>query len=155
MDVTKTPTAPLFIQTWVAFLAAHARVVPLVDKDLKSACGISLTWFDVLQQLSIVPGQRLRMQELADALLLSKSGLTRLIDRIENEGLVARQSVPGDRRSLYVVLTPSGQSLVRKARVAVRESVASHFGSKLSDEELEMLRDALTRVGEGGSGEGV
>src|SRR5690606_27475761 len=127
-------------------LGAHAHLVPQVDGELKSACGISLTWFDVLHQLSRAPDQRLRMQELADALLLSKSGLTRLIDRIEGEGLVARTAVPGDRRSLYVTLTPTGESLVEKARPVVRDSVEAHFGEKLSEEELTVLRDALARV---------
>ena len=79
------PNPPLTMEAWVAFLGAHARVVPQVDKDLKSAFGISLTWFDVLYQLSLIPERRLRMQELADALLLSKSGLTRLVDRIERK----------------------------------------------------------------------
>lgn len=139
-------TPPLFLQAWVAFLGAHAHLVPQVDGELKSACGISLTWFDVLQQLSLTPEQRLRMQELAEALLLSKSGLTRLIDRIEAEGLVARTAVPGDRRSLYVALTPAGESLVERARPVVRASVEAHFGKKLSEEELTVLRNALTRV---------
>lgn len=137
---------PLFLQAWVVLLGAHAHLVPKVDGELKAACGISLTWFDVLQQLSRVPDQRLRMQELADALLLSKSGLTRLIDRIEGEGLVTRTAVPGDRRSLFVALTPAGKSLVEKARPVVRASVEAHFGNKLSGEELTVLRDALARV---------
>lgn len=137
---------PLFLQAWFALLSAHAHLVPRVDKELRSACGIPLTWFDVLQQLHLAPGQRLRMQELADALLLSKSGLTRLIDRIEAEGLVARTAVPGDRRSLFVTLTPAGRSLAAKARPVVRESVENHFGHKLSEKELIVLRDALARV---------
>lgn len=146
MVVPSSPTPPLVIQTWVAFLRAHARIVPQVDHNLKSSCRISLTWFDVLQQLSLAPDQRLRMQELADALLLSKSGLTRLVDRIEKEGLVAREAVPGDRRSLYVTLTQAGHDLVEKARPVVRKSVESHFGSKLSDNELSVLKDAMIRI---------
>jgi len=142
----KPTTPPLSLEAWIAFLGAHARAVPRVDSDLKSACGIPLTWFDVLQQLSMVPEQRLKMQELADALLLSKSGLTRLIDRIEGEGFVARTAVPGDRRSLYVALTPTGRDLVQKARPVVRESVATHFAGTMSDEELTVLRDVLSRV---------
>lgn len=149
--MTKQPETPLFLQAWLEFLGAHGRVVPLVDRDLRSACGISLTWFDVLQQLSMAPEQRLRMQALADALLLSKSGLTRLIDRIEKDGLVSRRPVPGDRRSLHVTLTPAGKSLVKEARAAVRRSVELHFGGKLTDQELAVLRDALSRIGKDGS----
>lgn len=153
--VSTPPNPPLTMEAWVAFLGAHARVVPQVDKDLKSAFGISLTWFDVLYQLSLIPERRLRMQELADALLLSKSGLTRLVDRIEKEGLVARQVVPGDRRSLYVALTPAGKDLVEKARPFVRGSVEMHFTSGLTDEELTVLRDALARVGRAGAEAGA
>src|SRR5262249_57520857 len=95
------------MQAWVALLTAHTRVVSAVSRDLEAACGISLAWFDVLFQLSVAPDCRRRMHELARALLLSKSGLTRLVDRIEEAGLVARASVHGDRRSLYVELTPA------------------------------------------------
>lgn len=144
--MTDSAAAPLFMQAWVAFLTAHARVVSEVSRALEAACGISLAWFDVLFQLSVVPQSRRRMHELARALLLSKSGLTRLVDRIEEAGLVARASVPGDRRSLYVQLTPAGRRLQDQARPIVQQIVADHFGRHLSDEDLATLRDALARV---------
>lgn len=137
---------PLFMEAWVAFLTAHARVVAEVSKELEDACGISLVWFDVLFQLSVAPEGRRRMHELARALLLSKSGLTRLVDRIESAGLVARAAVPGDRRSLHVELTPAGRRLQDKARPIVQGSVADRFGRYLGDGELATLRDALDRV---------
>ena len=130
----------------MAFLTAHTRVVSEVSKDLEAACGISLAWFDVLFQLSVAPESRRRMHELARAVLLSKSGLTRLVDRIEEAGLVSRASVPGDRRSLYVELTPAGRRLQDKARPLVQRSVADRFGRYLGDGELATLRDALGRV---------
>lgn len=133
---------PLFLQAWVAFLTAHARVVPRVSDGLEAACGIPLTWFDVLHQLRRAPGGRRRMHELAAAVLLSKSGLTRLIDRIEEAGLVARAAVPGDRRSLYVELTPAGRRLALEARGVVERLVEERFAAHLSDAELAGLRAA-------------
>ena len=144
--MAKPAEAPLFIQAWVALLEAHSRLVPQVSRQLESACGISLAWYDVLFQLSRVPENRLRMHELADAVLLSKSGLTRLVDRIEEAGLIARAAVPGDRRSLYVQLTPTGSRLVAKARRVVERLVAEHFGRHLSEAELVALRDSLAHV---------
>lgn len=137
---------PLSLQAWVAFLTAHARVVPLVSDELEAACGISLARFDVLHQLALAPEGRLRMHELAAAVLLSKSGLTRLADQLEEAGMVARAPVPGDRRSLHVQLTPAGRQMVEDARRVVRRSVDAHFGRHLSDADLATLRDALTCV---------
>jgi DNA-binding MarR family transcriptional regulator len=144
--VTTCAAPPLFMQAWVAFLTAHTRMVSAVSRDLEAACGISLVWFDVLFQLSVAPDCRRRMHELARALLLSKSGLTRLVDRLEEAGLVARAAVPGDRRSLYVELTPAGCRLQDKARPLVQRSVGEHFGKQLGEAELATLRDALNRV---------
>jgi DNA-binding MarR family transcriptional regulator len=144
--VDESAAPPLFLQAWVAFLTAYARVVPRVSQELEAACGVSLAWYDVLFQLSLAPEHRRRMHELADAVLLSKSGLTRLVDRMEEGGLVARAPVAGDRRSLHVELTPDGRESVGKARQVVRRLAAEHFGQGLSDEELSTLRDALTRI---------
>lgn len=137
---------PPFMEAWVALLTVHARTIPLVSDALEAACGISLGWFDVLHQLSVAPGERRRMHDLADAVLLSRSGLTRLVDRIEAAGLVERAAVPGDRRSFHVHLTPAGSRLVRKARPIIRRLVAEHFARHLQDSEITTLRDALSRV---------
>ncbi|MGI8549373.1 MAG: MarR family winged helix-turn-helix transcriptional regulator [Dehalococcoidia bacterium] len=144
--MSKPADPSLLLEAWLAFLRAHSRVVPRVSQELEIACEISLAWFDVLQQLSLAPECRRRMTDLADAVLLSKSGLTRLVDRIEAAGLVNRAAVPGNRRSLYVQLTPEGRRLVAKARPAVQRSVADHFGRQLSEAELATLRDSLARL---------
>ena len=90
---------------WGAFLVAHAALEPILNRELEAACGLPLRWFDVLVQLQATPHKRLSMTELAKAVLLSKSGLTRLVDQIEEAGLVQRASAPADRRSLLIVLT--------------------------------------------------
>src|SRR5215510_322852 len=137
---------PLFLEAWLAFLGAHSRVVRRVSAELEVACGIPLTWFDVLFQINLAPERRLRMHELADVLLLSKSGLTRLIDRVEEAGLVERVAVPGDRRSLHVQLTHSGRRVLRKATIVTGRSIEEHFGRHLRDSELKVLRNSLARV---------
>jgi DNA-binding MarR family transcriptional regulator len=86
------------------------------------------------------------MLELADAVLLSKSGLTRLLDRMEEAGLIARTAVPGNRRSLHTELTPSGQRMQRRARQVVRRAVERQFAAQLTEAELETLCDVLGRL---------
>jgi DNA-binding MarR family transcriptional regulator len=134
------------MQAWLAFLTAHSRLVPLVSRDLETACGISLVWYDVLFQLTFAPREQRRMTDLARAVLLSKSGLTRLVDNIEEAGLVRRATIPGDRRSVHIRLTPAGRRLVKRAIPVVRRSVKEQFGKHLSDMELAVIRDALSRV---------
>src|SRR5947209_15647635 len=78
------------LNAWHAFLAAHAALEPILNRELEAACGLPLRWFDVLTQLNMTPRKRLSMTELADAVLLSKSGLTRLVDRISGEKTLKR-----------------------------------------------------------------
>src|SRR3989440_12398313 len=89
------------LNAWGAFLTAHKALENILTRELESACGLPLTWFDALAQLRMAPAQRLTMTQLATALLFSKSGLTRLIDRMEGAGLVQRLAPPGGRRSLH------------------------------------------------------
>ena len=134
------------IAAWVTLLIAHAHTVRKVDRDLDQRLGISISSFDALQQLSRAPGERLRMQELAAAVLLSKSGLTRLVDRLELAGLVIREGVTGDRRSLFVSLTEAGRALVMRSRSVVSESVTRHFGVHYTEQELAAMRALLERL---------
>lgn len=145
-DGAPPPDELEYMTAWVAFLEAHARVVPRVSRDLESSNGISLAWWDMIFQLSLVRDRRLRMHELAEALLLTRGGLTKLTDRLERAGLVAREAIPGDRRSFYVKLTPKGADLVRKGRRFVARSVKEHFAKHLSAHELTTLRATLERL---------
>ena len=90
------------LNAWGAFLTAHKALENILSRELESACGLPLTWFDALAQLRMAPAQRLTMGQLATALLFSKSGLTRLIDRMVEAGLVQRLARPGDQRSLHI-----------------------------------------------------
>lgn len=131
---------------WVAFLAAHKRVLERLERELREDQDLPLTWYDVMVHLSAAPDHRLRMQELADAVLLSKSGLTRLIDRMERDGLVARQACPDDRRGTFAELTPAGFERIRRAAPSHLRGVREHFADHLDDDEAALLETLLVRI---------
>src|SRR5437016_3806186 len=137
---------PSRFNAWHAFLVAHAALEPILNRELEAACGLPLRWFDVLTQLNMTPGKRLSMTELADAVLLSKSGLTRLVDRIEEAGLVQRASAPEDRRSLLIVLTPSGDKMLKRAAPIHEDGIRRHFAAHIQDNEAAAVEAALGRI---------
>jgi len=138
-------TAPR-INAWGAFLAGHKLLETILSRELESACGLSLGWFDVLAQLHMAPDQRLTMTQLASAIMFSKSGLTRLIDRIEEAGLVQRLACPGDRRSLHIALTEAGLEKYRQALPIHLETVKRHFAAYIEDSEAAAVESSLTRI---------
>ena len=99
---------------WRALLNAHAHVVGSAEAALADAGLPPLSWYDVLWALHRAPGRRLRAGALAEHVTISRTGLTRLVDRIERDGLLRREPAPEDRRGSYVALTPSGAAMVRK-----------------------------------------
>jgi DNA-binding MarR family transcriptional regulator len=131
---------------WRAFLEAHARVTETLGRELRAGESLPLTWYDVLVQLQEAPGHRLRMQELAEAVLLSKSGLTRLVDRMEREGLVRRAACPDDRRGILAELTELGYETLRRTSATHLRGVEEHFASRLSDAEAATLEELLARL---------
>jgi len=131
---------------WHTFLVAHARVIERLEAELQRELGLSLSWYDVLVQLHEAPGDRLRMTDLAGAVLLSKSGLTRLVDRMNADGLVERCPDPGDRRGTLVQLTPAGLERLRAAAPIHLRGVQQHFGEHLSAVEARGLAAALSKV---------
>src|SRR5262252_10113988 len=116
----RTRRADARFTAWRTFLHSHSLVVSRVERRLEASLGLPFTWYDVLFQLSEAPDGRLRMHELAEAVLLSRSGLTRSVDRIESAGLVTRQAIPGDRRSTHVVITDAGRQKLAAAFPVVR-----------------------------------
>ncbi len=131
---------------WVAFLQAHSVVVERLSRELEEARGLPLTWYEVLLRLRMAPGGRLRMLDLARTLLLSKSGVTRLVDRMEGAGLVSRQPSPEDRRVIWTALTASGRAAFDAAAPVHLRGVERHFMSAMTDEEVRGLLVALTKV---------
>jgi DNA-binding MarR family transcriptional regulator len=93
---------------WRRFVETHAAIVRRLDEDLRSQSGLTLSSFEVLYELTRAPGNRLRMAELADRLLFTRSGVTRLVDRLERDGLVERNDCAHDGRGVYAILTKAG-----------------------------------------------
>ncbi len=134
------------ITVWRTFLRTHGSVIRQLERDLLAATGMPLSWYDVLLQLAEAPQRRLRMAELADRVLLSRSGLTRLVDRLQAEGLVTREPYPGDARGLYTVLTQAGFDRLRAAAPTHLAGIQEHWLSRFTDGELHMLHDLLGRL---------
>lgn len=145
MARTAEPLTDQQFEAWKAFLRAQAGLIKTLDRELVAERGLPIAFFDVLAQLSIAGG-RLRMRELADAVLLSRSGVTRLVDRMERAGLVRREQCPEDRRSLYAALTPEGEHTLAEALPVHVQGIATHFGRHLDDEEAKTLAAAFGRM---------
>jgi DNA-binding MarR family transcriptional regulator len=137
---------PHHLAAWEAFVFAHAAVVDRLERELAAADTIPLAWYDVLVALSRAPERRLRLHELAREVVLSRSGLTRLVDRLEAAGLLRREACPTDRRGAYAVLTADGEAALRRTWPVYARGIAAHFGAHLSDGEAATLTAALGRV---------
>lgn len=140
----------LEMAAWRSFLEAHRRVIDVLETELRDHESLPLSWYDVLVQLSESPTRSLRMQELADAVLLSKSGLTRLVDRMQSDGLVERRPCEADGRGIEAVLTEAGLDRLRGAAPTHVAGVRAHFADLLRPGEAAVLAQALTRIAEGG-----
>ena len=134
---------------WSTFLRAHARVVRQLESELQAEQDLALTDYDVLFQLSAADERRLRMSELADRLLLSRSGVTRLVDRLTAAGLVERVTCESDRRGQWASLTDAGLERLRRAAPTHLRGVTEHFLDRLSPGDLAALERMLDRVGSG------
>lgn len=134
------------LAAWRSFLRGHAHVVSELERELQAEHGMALTDYDVLVQLAATDGRRLRMSELADRLLLSRSGATRLIDRLVATGLVERVMCDTDRRGQWASLTESGVGRLRTASPTHLRGVAQHFLDRFSGDELDLLERLLTRL---------
>ena len=133
-------------EAWRTLITAHAAAVERIERELWEAGLPPLGWYDVLLELSVAPECRLRMHELARAVVLSRSGLTRLVDRLEKAGLLRREPDPEDGRGSFAVLTDEGVRMREKMWPVYAEGIAKHFGAHISDEEAEVLTQALGRV---------
>ncbi len=134
------------IVAWRTFLTAHAAVIDRIERDLAEEGLMPLSWYDVLLALYEAPERKLRMHELASAILVTRGGLTRLVARIEEAALLRREPDPADGRGLYAVLTEEGLEALRRTWPTYARGIAEHFGKHLNDEEVEVLDRALRRV---------
>jgi DNA-binding MarR family transcriptional regulator len=134
------------LDAWRSFLRAHSKVTRLLDAELTAECDLPLGSYEVLLHLNEAPDRRLRMTDLADRVLLSRSGLTRLVDRLERDGLIRRESCPSDLRGTNAVLTDEGLDRLRSAAPIHLRGVREHIVDLLSEEELATIATAFGRI---------
>ena len=142
---TLSPRDPR-IGVWRDFLIAHARLQRLLDDDLRAEHDLSLAEYDALLQLAEAPGRRLRMHQLADRVLLSRSGVTRLIDRLVADGFVERDSCQTDARGAEAVLTPAGLDRLRSSAGTHLRGIAAHFLDAIEPADLAAVGRAMRDV---------
>jgi DNA-binding MarR family transcriptional regulator len=131
---------------WRAFLLAHARVSRRLDEELRAEHDVSFAEYDALLTIAHTPDRRIRMGQLAEEVLLSKSGVTRLIDRLVTDGLVERRSCASDARGAEAVLTEHGLARLRAASQTHLRGIDEHFLAVLEDADLETLERVMTAV---------
>jgi DNA-binding MarR family transcriptional regulator len=142
---TLSPRDPR-IGTWRDFLVAHARLQRLLDEELRAEHDLSLAEYDALLQLAEAPGRRLRMHQLADRVVLSRSGITRLIDRLLVDGAVERSLCATDARGAEAVLTAAGLDRLREASRTHLRGIAHHFLDVIPPDELSAVGRAMSAV---------
>lgn len=141
-----SPDPMLERRAWGWVLFVHSRILAALEDDMLSQHDLSLTWLDILDRLRQSPGQRMRMNELEQASLFTRSGLTRLIDKMEQAGLVQRERVPDDRRGIYVTITAAGHEKVSRVWPDLGASIHEHFGRHLDQDDAHAIIRALSKV---------
>jgi DNA-binding MarR family transcriptional regulator len=131
---------------WLRFLRAHAAVTRELSARLETAHGLTLSDFDVLAQLLSAEGYRLRRVDLARSVLLTASGITRLLDGLERAGWVAKDRCASDARVTYAVLTEAGLAKIAEARASHAADVEELFGSRFDEAEKASLDELLGRL---------
>ncbi|MER3483985.1 MAG: MarR family transcriptional regulator [Meiothermus sp.] len=134
------------LSAWKALLRTHPSILRKIEADLAEQGQIPLGLYDVLLELSSAPNRRLRMAELAERVVLSRSGLTRLVERLEGEGYLIRENSPTDRRGVEAVLTDAGLKALKAAWPTYAKGINTCFARHFTADEAEMLRGALERV---------
>lgn len=133
-------------ELWGSLMRGQALLADAVSDRLEADAGIPLAWYEVLAVLADAPDGALRMQDLSQSMWLSKSGLTRLCDRIEEVGYLSRKSCPTDRRGTFAVITAAGRAKVREARPIFSRASQDLFLQHLSQRERDALRSAMNKI---------
>jgi DNA-binding MarR family transcriptional regulator len=134
------------LAAWVSLAQAHAALVEGIERRLEEARDLPMAWYEVLVRLATAPAGELRMHDLARSVFLSKSGLTRLVDRMEGAGLVGRRSCAADRRGTYAVMTPEGRQALDAAAPVFLAALREQFGRHLEDDDVRCLRETLDKL---------
>ena len=136
----------LELRAWQALLHAQHDVVTVLDAELRDRHGITFSEYDVLLRLARAPERALTMTDLAERVMLSPSGTTRLVDRLARRKLIRRRPAPEDGRFALATLTPAGLRLVRSAAGTHLRGIREHFSGRLSRRELEQVASALEAI---------
>lgn len=143
----KPPALPEgHLEAWRKYYVSFWRIYAAIEADLQAAGLPSLSWYDVLYELYLAPDRHLRMCELARSALLSRSGLTRLVDRLEKEKLIERKSCPKDGRVQHALLTDKGVETLRKIWPVYRAGIAKYFAANLTEAQAREIATSLGRV---------
>jgi DNA-binding MarR family transcriptional regulator len=138
--------SPQHMRAWRSSLTAHSRIVARMSDDLVREARLPLPWYEVLLLVKESATGQLRMHELADSRLLSRSAATRLVDRIERAGLVTRIAAEEDRRGTFVELTDDGLATLRAAAPIHLRGIQDYFAAQLSDDEAVMVDGVMRRM---------
>ena len=136
------------LAAWRGFLRTHHEMIASLDRELERRHGLPLTSYEVLLQIADSPTGTLRMSDIAERVLLSRSGLTRLVDRLERDGLVRRRTCPSDLRGQNAELTERGREVFADARITHLAGVRRHFLERFDEHELETLGGLWARFGD-------
>jgi DNA-binding MarR family transcriptional regulator len=143
------PLTPDELAAWRGMLAVGASVTRALDAEMQATHGLSVSAYEVLMFLRDAPGHRMRMSEIADGVLLTRSGCTRLVDRLARRGYVVRAAADSDGRGLYAEITPEGLAVARAARRTHLAGVRREFLDRLSGEDQRRLGEIWARLGAG------
>jgi DNA-binding MarR family transcriptional regulator len=143
----KQPDLPeTHLEAWRRYYVSFWRIFAAIEADLQAAGLPSLSWYDALYELYLAPDRHLRMSELARSALLSRSGLTRLVDKLEKEKLIERKSCPSDGRVQHAVLTDKGVEVLRQIWPVYRAGIAKYFAAHLSDADAQEFARMMSKV---------
>lgn len=140
------PPDDVGVAAWATLLRAHATVVAVIAQDVQARTGLALSRYDVLLELAAAPDRQLRMQQLSDRVVLSRTRVSRLVDEMAGDGLVERRPDPDDGRATHAHLTDAGHAALRRAAPTYLSSIQTHFSRHLTDRQLVTLRTGLEQL---------
>jgi DNA-binding MarR family transcriptional regulator len=134
------------VKAWELLLRTQAAVVAALSAEVEEATGLPLSWYDVLLELNGAPGRRLRMSDLGERVVLSRSRVSRIVDEMTASGLLERHADPLDGRATLAGMTEAGRSALRRAAPVYLDGIRRHFSSHLTGREIGTMAAALGRI---------
>jgi DNA-binding MarR family transcriptional regulator len=139
-------TEKQMVSSWASYLKVHARVINEIEKELARAGQIPLTWYDILLSVNGSPGNRKRMIEIAEEVVLTKSGLSRSVDKLTEAGLLVKEPCPDDKRGSFAVITDKGIQALKNAWPVYRKCINKYFGENLDKHEITTVHQAMNKI---------